>query len=89
MELQQGVLAVKICELAKEYGLLQSRIQICKEKNPEQLQQILEQINDECKTHRIILEQNARYGRLPACLLYTSLLFSGVDSAAAFLHISS
>ena len=66
MELLQGVLAVKICELAKEYGLLQSRIQICKEKNPEQLQQILEQINDECKTHRIILEQNARYGRLPA-----------------------
>ena len=37
MELQQGVLAVKICELAKEYGLLQSRIQICQEKNPEQL----------------------------------------------------
>ena len=66
MELQQGVLAVKICELAKEYGLLQSRIQICQEKNPEQLQQILEQINDECRTHRIILEQHARYGRLPA-----------------------
>ena len=66
MELQQGVLAVKICELAKEYGLLQSRIQICQEKNPEQLQQILEQINDECKIHRIILEQNARYGRLSA-----------------------
>ena len=66
MELQQGVLAVKLCELAKEYGLLQSRIQLCQEKNPTQLQQILEQINDECEAHRIILEQNARSGRLPA-----------------------
>ena len=33
MQLKEGIFAVKLCELEKEYGLLQSTISICQERD--------------------------------------------------------
>lgn len=65
MDLQQGMFAVKLCEMEEAYGRLLSRLRLCQRKNPEQLGELLAQLRDECRENGILLEQAARAGRLP------------------------
>ena len=60
MEMRQGVFAVKLCELEEEYGRLQSRIQICQEKDSAQLRQTMAQILDEYKERDLLLKQRVK-----------------------------
>ena len=64
--LQQGVFAVKLCQLEEEYGRLQSRIRVCQEKDSAQVRQALEQLLDECREQDLLLEQRVRGSRMPA-----------------------
>lgn len=66
MELSNGIFAVKLCELEREYGRLQSRIQLSQEKDPEQLHRTLERLRDEYDEQQLLLEQTARGCRLKA-----------------------
>ena len=64
--LQQGVFAVKLCQLEEEYGRLQSRIRVCQEKDSAQVRQALEQLLDECREQDLLLEQRVKGSRMPA-----------------------
>lgn len=66
MEPRYGILAYKLCELEKEYGRLQSRIQLCQKKDPDKIHDELIQLRDECKALDLLLEQSARSSRLPS-----------------------
>lgn len=64
MEVASGIFAVKLCELEREYGRLQSRIQLSQEKDPEQLHQALERLQDEYNEQQLLLEQTVKGCRL-------------------------
>lgn len=66
MELADGIFAVKLCELEREYGKLQSRIRLSQEKDPEQLRRTLERLRDEYDEQQLLLEQAVRGCRLKA-----------------------
>ncbi len=60
MELQQGIFAVKLCELEGEYGRLQSRIWACQEKDSNQMRALLEEIRSECEEQDLLMEQRIK-----------------------------
>ena len=59
MELEHGIFAVKLCELEREYGRLQSRMQLFQEKKPEQVRQERERLQDEYREHDLLLGEMA------------------------------
>lgn len=64
MELQEGIFSAKLCELEKEYGLLQSRLQVCQGKDASQLHGILEQLRDESRAQELLLQQRVKGCRM-------------------------
>ena len=66
MELKQGIFAVKLCELEKEYGLLQSTISLCQGKNPHEIHRKLEQVQEACRLQEQLLDLSVRSCSLPA-----------------------
>ena len=64
MELQQGIFAVKLCELEEEYGRLQSRLQICQGKNLNQIHEAYGNLCDECREQDLLLEQRIQGCRM-------------------------
>ena len=42
MELREGIFAVKLCELERQYGLLQTRLELCQGADHDRLRQILQ-----------------------------------------------
>lgn len=66
MQLKEGIFAVKLCELEKEYGLLQSTISICQEKSQGQICRRLEEIQDGLQMQNRLLELSAQNSRLPS-----------------------
>ena len=64
MGLQQGIFAVKLCELEEEYGRLQSRLRICQEKDSSQIHGAWEQLRDECREQDLLLEQRVQGCRM-------------------------
>ena len=61
MGLKQGIFAVKLCELEREYGRLQSRIHLLQAKEPTQVQEELERLLDEYRERKYLLDE-----RVPA-----------------------
>lgn len=66
MELKQGIFAVKLCELEREYGRLQSRIHLIQEKEPAQVLEELGRLQDEYQERRLLLDERVRASRSPA-----------------------
>ncbi len=66
MQLKEGIFAVKLCELEREYGLLQSTISICQEKSPDQICRKLEEIKDDLQMQNRLLELSVQNSRLPS-----------------------
>ena len=66
MGLQQGIFAVKLCELEEEYGRLHSRIRLFQEKGGEASQGELERILDEYRERRMLLDERIRTSRSSA-----------------------
>lgn len=65
MELQQGLFAVKLRELEREYGRLQSRIHLFQEKRSWQVQQELDRLQDEYQEQALLLEEYAQSSHSP------------------------
>ena len=77
MELQQGIFAVKLCELEKEYGLLQSTIGACQGQDPQNVRRMLHQVQEAFQTQNRLLALSARSCSLP-CV--SALAASQADS---------
>ena len=77
MELQQGIFAVKLCELEKEYGLLQSTIGACQGQDPQKVRRMLHQVQEAFQTQNRLLALSARSCSLP-CV--SALAASQADS---------
>lgn len=65
MELEHGIFAVKLCELEREYGRLQSRIQLVQGKNLEQIHREREHLQDEYCEHTLLLNEMVQSCRSP------------------------
>lgn len=66
MGLKQGIFAVKLCELEREYGRLQSRIHLLQAKEPTQVQEELERLLDEYRERKYLLDERVQASRSPA-----------------------
>ena len=78
MGLKQGIFAVKLCELEREYGRLQSRIHLLQAKEPAQVQEELERLLDEYREHKYLLDERVQASRSPvvAALAQAQLEFA-------------
>ena len=66
MGLSQGFLAVKLYEMEKQYGKLQSRLLICGEKNHLRIQKELERARDEYQEQLLTLQREVEQSRSQA-----------------------
>lgn len=66
MGLKEGIFAVKLCELEQEYGRLQSRIHLFEGKDAAQAQQEILRLQDECREHKLLLDERIRSSRSSA-----------------------
>lgn len=64
--MSRGILSIKLYELEKSYGLMQSRLRLCQETDPEKLVHELQELKDEYEEKNHLLEQNAENSRSPA-----------------------
>lgn len=64
--MSNGILAIKLYELEKSYGLMQSRLRMCQEAEPDKLRRELQELRDEYEEKNYLLEQNAQNSRSPA-----------------------
>lgn len=64
--MSRGILSIKLYELEKSYGLMQSRLRLCQETDPEKLVHELQELKDEYEEKNYLLEQNAENSRSPA-----------------------
>ena len=66
MGLKEGIFAVKLCELEQEYGRLQSRVHLVEGKDAAQAQQEILRLQDECREHKLLLDERIRSSRSSA-----------------------
>lgn len=66
MGLKEGIFAVKLCELEQEYGRLQRRIHLFEGKDAAQAQQEILRLQDECREHKLLLDERIRSSRSSA-----------------------
>ena len=66
MTLNQDIFAVKLYEMEKQYGRLQSRLRICGRENREKLQAELEHAKEEYEENSLLLKQSIQGSRSPA-----------------------
>lgn len=64
--MSNGILTIKLYELEKAYGQMQSRLRLCQEAEPEKLRRELQELKDEYDEKNYLLEQNAQSSRSPA-----------------------
>lgn len=62
----KGILTIKLYELEKSYGLMQSRLRMCQKAEPDKLRRELQELKDEYEEKNYLLEQNAKNSRSPA-----------------------
>ncbi|MBE5791124.1 MAG: hypothetical protein E7322_03085 [Clostridiales bacterium] len=60
MKLENGLFAVKLYEMEKQYVLLQSRLQLCQAYDHEKLKRSIDVLKDECETNDLMLEKHVR-----------------------------
>ena len=66
MELRDGMFAVKVCELERQYGLLQTRLELCQGADHSKIRQILQEGLDEYRENALLLEKRTEGCRSPA-----------------------
>ena len=66
MELREGIFAVKLCELERQYGLLQTRLELCQGADHDRLRQILQDAMNDYRENALLLEKRAEGCRSPA-----------------------
>ena len=63
MGLQEGIFAVKLCELEQEYGRLQSRLRLLEGKDAARAQQEAARLQDEYQECKLLLDERVRSSR--------------------------
>lgn len=63
MGLQEGIFAVKLCELEREYGRLQSRLRLLEGKDAARAQQEAARLQDEYQECKLLLDERVRSSR--------------------------
>lgn len=58
MEIEDGIFAVKLCELERQFGRLQSRIQLCRHADREKLNREIEQLQEEYAENALLLQKS-------------------------------
>ena len=66
MELRNGMFAVKLEELDRQYGRLQSRLEQCRSADHQRVREILRDVLDECRENDWLLRRSAEGCRSPA-----------------------
>lgn len=70
MEIEDGIFAVKLCELERQFGLLQSRIQLCRHADRQKLIREIEQLREEYAENALLLQKSIEVCRVqPAASL--------------------
>lgn len=60
-----GLFTIKLYEMEKAYGHLQSRIQICQSADQQKIRQELARLEDECMENEVMLSNAAHCSRTP------------------------
>ena len=66
MELRDGIFAVKLCELERQYGLLQTRLELCQGAGHEKIRDILQDELNDYRENALLMERRAEGSRSPA-----------------------
>lgn len=66
MKLNEGMFAIKLYELERQYGTLQSRLRLCQQKNHDKIRQELQKAIDEYKENELLLQSNVESSRSQA-----------------------
>ena len=65
MNIEGGMFACKLYELERQYALLKSRIQVCREQNHDKLIHGIDELRDECRANDIMLRSNVEVSKSP------------------------
>lgn len=66
MELRDGIFAVKLCELERQYGLLQTRLELCQGAGHEKIRDILQDELNDYRENALLMERRAEGSRSSA-----------------------
>lgn len=66
MKLSEGMFAVKLYELEREYGRMQSRLRLCQKDNHQKIRQELQRVAEEYQEDELLLLNNVENSRSPA-----------------------
>lgn len=66
MKLSEGMFAVKLYELEREYGRMQSRLRLCQQDGHQKIRQELQRITEEYQEDELLLLNNVENSRSPA-----------------------
>ena len=65
MSIENGMFACKLYELEKQYALMRSRIQLCREQDHEKLIHRIDSLRDECQANELVLKSNVEGSKSP------------------------
>ena len=66
MKLSEGMFAVKLYELEREYGRMKSRLRLCQQDNHQKIRQELQRVTEEYQEDELLLLNNVENSRSPA-----------------------
>ena len=66
MNLRDGMFAVKLSELERQYGRLQSRLELCQGADHKKIRHLLADVLEEVRENALLLERSAESCRSPA-----------------------
>lgn len=88
MDLQYGIFAVKLCDLEKTYGRLQSRLHLFQGKDLEQIRLERERLQDEYCENTLLLDETARSSRSPIMARLAELQRDYCQGTEALLRLA-
>ena len=66
MKLGEGMFAVKLYELEREYGRMQSRLRLCQQDDHQKIRQELQRVTEEYQEDELLLMNHVENSRSPA-----------------------
>ena len=66
MKINEGMFAVKLYELERQYGRMQSRLRLCQQDDHQKIRQELQRVMEEYQEDELLLLNNVENSRSPA-----------------------
>ena len=66
MKINEGMFAVKLYELERQYGRMQSRLRLCQQYDHQKIRQELQRVTEEYQEDELLLLNNVENSRSPA-----------------------